>query len=409
MSLLVTGICPGFSQQVSKTGMYGWQSINTATTQNLIKVHFADPSTGYISGAGGLVMKSSNGGETWSKKIIPSLSDFWCVYASSPDDVFVGAWDTIYSTHNGGASWSGIHTPTLNFNINDIQFLNPSEGVAMIAASTCLTTSDGGETWSPKGGAGIIEDFYGSHFLTKDYGFGVGDCGLIAKTIDGGETWTIYPWDGPVTWTCIKIYDVYFTSPDNGFAVADSGYLYRTTNAGVQWSKIVLAEETDTLKSICFVNSRIGYIAGSRGTMLKTEDGGDNWFPEWVPTTENLNSVYFVSDSLGFTVGGNGTILIYRSPASGTGPVLTNPLEPVTIYPNPVKDECTIEISLEEPTRVDIDLYQIDGRWVRNLARQSFDPGTHRLPATLDGIAKGPYICRVTAGQLVKQKRLMVY
>lgn len=390
-------------------GSYGWRLVSGGTTQTLNKVHFADPSTGYISGSEALIMKSSNGGESWSHEVLPSLSDFWCVYAVAPDVAYIGAWDTVYTTRNGGAIWTGIPTLSTNFSITDIQFLNPLEGVAMLAGSTCFTTGDGGATWTFKGGVGAIEDFYGSHFLTKDYGFAVGDCGLIAKTIDGGENWEAYRWDEYVNWSCLKIFDVFFTSTAMGFAVADSGYLFKTDNSGSHWSKVILGEETDQLKSICFINSSTGYIAGSKGKIYKTNDGGDTWNLEDVPTENNLNSIFFVADSVGFAVGEQGTILLCHAPgSSGTDPETIVSSVQVSVFPNPVQHTMSIAINQPEASIVQIDLFQIDGRWVKKMADKMIQAGKQTIRVSLDGVPKGTYLCKVTAKNWHKQLRIIV-
>ncbi len=397
------------SQNPIKSGDFGWNLVSGGTEQDLNKVHFAGPSTVYIAGNEGLIMKSSNGGESWSSRVIPSVSNFWCVFATSPEDAYIGAWDTIYTTHNGGASWTGIQSPLPNYIINDIQFLNPLNGVAVLPASACITTADGGDSWTVKGGVGAIEDFFGSHFLNENYGFAVGDCGLIAKTIDGGENWEAYRWDEWLNWSCIQIYDVFLTSQNTGFAVADSGFLFKTTDGGVNWSKTILGEETDKLKSICFVNSTIGYIAGSHGKIFKTTDGGENWFLEFVPTENDLNSIHFVSENLGYAVGALGTILIYGDPKlSGKDSENLVPDGQVSVYPNPAGQTLSIVLNLPEAAAVKVDLLQMNGQMLENLANKMIQAGKQTMQFSLDRIPKGTYLCRITARSYLKQVKIMV-
>ncbi len=95
-----------------ETGNYGWKLVTGGTEADLNKVHFADSKTGTIAANNGLIMNSSTGGESWLSRIIPSYSHFVSVIATGAEDVYMGAWDTVYTTHNGGASWTGIQFQT---------------------------------------------------------------------------------------------------------------------------------------------------------------------------------------------------------------------------------------------------------------------------------------------------------
>ncbi|MBK7031481.1 MAG: hypothetical protein IPH45_20820 [Bacteroidales bacterium] len=97
----------------------GWQLIQSGVEENLLSVHFANPTHGYIGGALNRCLKSINGGVNWSPVTIPSYADFDAVWAVSASDVYVGGWDTVYATHNGGQTRKEhIHKPlTMQFMI----------------------------------------------------------------------------------------------------------------------------------------------------------------------------------------------------------------------------------------------------------------------------------------------------
>jgi photosystem II stability/assembly factor-like uncharacterized protein len=63
------------------------------------------------------------------------------------------------------------------------------------------------------------------------------------------------------------------------------------------------------LTSVYFLDSEIGYVVGSEGTVLKTINGGSNWIPQYSGTTKSLESVFFVNVNDGFIVGELGTFL----------------------------------------------------------------------------------------------------
>ncbi|MEO5570808.1 MAG: YCF48-related protein [Bacteroidia bacterium] len=60
----------------------------------------------------------------------------------------------------------------------------------------------------------------------------------------------------------------------------------------------------------CFlVNDTIAFAVGFSGTILKTIDGGNNWFAQTSPITNDLRSVYFTSADTGYIAGIGGVIL----------------------------------------------------------------------------------------------------
>jgi hypothetical protein len=58
-----------------------------------------------------------------------------------------------------------------------------------------------------------------------------------------------------------------------------------------------------------FVNQNIGWIVGWGGSVLKTIDGGLNWFMQSIPTSNALTSVFFLDINEGWIVGYYGTII----------------------------------------------------------------------------------------------------
>ena len=90
-----------------------------------------------------------------------------------------------------------------------------------------------------------------------------------------------------------------------------------------------------------FIDAATGYIVGAAGVIRKTVNGGLTWSQQTSPTTEELRSVCFVNSTLGYAAGANGTIIKYEATAGI--PETNSSSESVTIYPNPALEQFTLE------------------------------------------------------------------
>ena len=56
------------------------------------------------------------------------------------------------------------------------------------------------------------------------------------------------------------------------------------------------------LHSVFFINQNKGWAAGSRGTVLRTLDGGNTWKPQGNPTTDVVRDIFFIDENNGWLV-----------------------------------------------------------------------------------------------------------
>jgi unsaturated chondroitin disaccharide hydrolase len=67
-------------------------------------------------------------------------------------------------------------------------------------------------------------------------------------------------------------------------------------------------------------------------------------------------------------------------------------------YPNPFNDSTHIYYSIEETSEVEITLFDIMGRKIRTLVRESHTPGTYNIYFGATGLSTGTYFYSLTAG-----------
>src|SRR5262249_16714511 len=114
--------------------------------------------------------------------------------AATPDPstmVAVGYGGTILRTTDGGASWTPQFSGTTNI-LHGVSFVDANTGTAVGESGSIVRTTDGGATWTPQF-SGTTNILYGVSFVDANTGTAVGGNGTILRTTDGGATWTVQP------------------------------------------------------------------------------------------------------------------------------------------------------------------------------------------------------------------------
>lgn len=90
-------------------------------------------------------------------------------------------------------------------------------------------------------------------------------------------------------------------------AVSDAGKILVSDNDGQQWRLINTGVATD-FSQVRFTNSNTGYILGNNSILLKTENGGNSWFPLLSPDSSSpyLSNIAFPSATTGYAFGKGG-------------------------------------------------------------------------------------------------------
>jgi len=94
---------------------------------------------------------------------------------------------------------------------------------------------------------------------------------------------------------------------DNVVLLCGESRLMVTEDYGMSWASRPLPQSPD-LRVVKFVDSRRGYVAGDKGTLLATLDGGYNWQMVPLPTKENLTAMQWQGES-GWIAGYGGVIV----------------------------------------------------------------------------------------------------
>jgi photosystem II stability/assembly factor-like uncharacterized protein len=156
----------------------------------------------------------------------------------------------------------------------------------------------------------------GGHFVDDEVGFVIGQGNVICRTADGGDTWSVvYPSGAPDLddWARNVAFS---TSGQYGVVVGDAGFTAYSGNAGVSWSENSL--NAGNFQAVAFIPGTDDvFIGGVGGVLRKSTDGGINWSSSIsLGTTETIHSIAFADTDVGYLVGTGGAA--YRTENGGT-------------------------------------------------------------------------------------------
>ncbi|MCK9209344.1 MAG: YCF48-related protein [Ignavibacteriaceae bacterium] len=219
------------------------------------------------------IIKSTDGGLTWANKSDVNqckltLNDL--CFTNQNFGIAVGDDGIILVSTNGGDTWSSQQS-NVTTDLIDVFMIDSSVGYIVGAKGVILKTVNGGNTWT-KLNSGTTDYFDTCTFTDENHGYACHD-GDIYITKDGGITWT-----KQITLT-EGIEDILFTNAQNGIVVGSHGLIARTTDAGLTWNY----EESHTdspLYSIAYLGPSNFTVVGSYGVILNSLKGGAVTFVE---------------------------------------------------------------------------------------------------------------------------------
>jgi len=181
-----------------------WTRQRTGVKTHLFDVEFTDYETGIAVGGwctncsgsplfGGYILSTTNGGDTWGLQYHDTtIMGFYAVdFTDVHSGIVTGALGTILRTTDGGISWTKQESGT-NDEFRDVCLIGADIGYAAGGETvepyrgTILRTTDGGLSWAEQqlSEQGFI---FGVCFTDDRTGLAVG-YGTIIKTISGGES-----------------------------------------------------------------------------------------------------------------------------------------------------------------------------------------------------------------------------
>lgn len=298
-------------------------------------VEFVGSDHGWVVGDHGLILHTSDGGQTWAEQssgVQERLVDVcfltndigWIVGHHTRPFTQTGA-GFVLATQDGGRHWHRLAAKRLP-RVRQIEFFSLDEGVLVGDSSFdfptgILVTSDGGETWQPVPGE-QRRGWLAADFSEPDVGAVAGQRGNL--TLVGGGALLAAQFEAQDE---RAIRDLQIDSQFRGWLVGDGAMLLRTDSGGVSWQPPArpLPRSLQThadFQAVEFREHKV-WVAGRPGSVIwHSPDNGASWQPQYTGHPAPVNDLCFVNDSIGFAVGEWGTILRTADGGAHWSPVM---------------------------------------------------------------------------------------
>jgi photosystem II stability/assembly factor-like uncharacterized protein len=253
-----------------------WEQKATTGGATLNSVFFPDPTTGYAVGDGNVIIKSTDGGDTWNPVGVPGpaqLGKLTSVRCASANVCLIASdtGDKLLRTTDGGLNVTAVDPSPRP--IYAAAFSSPTGAAGVGAFGTTVVSPDVGTSVpTPAFNAvgerlGAGDDTTLSRVRATDANLvhSPGTRGRVGRSIDGGKSWlTVQVPSGTQ-----DITDVSFPDANTGFAIDTSDALRFTNNAGAQWTPIDTGD-TPSVNALLALDANTAMLFTDRGIFRST-------------------------------------------------------------------------------------------------------------------------------------------
>ncbi|GLQ32322.1 WD40/YVTN/BNR-like repeat-containing protein [Litoribrevibacter albus] len=256
-----------------------WVQADVPVIVNIISAHFVNDSIGWAVGHDGVVLKTTNGGQSW----IRQFDGF-----KANEQTLVQRQKFVEELEAQIEEASDSKLEELELALEEAQF----------ALEDAQFDVEGGST----------KPFLDVWFKDENYGLVVGAYGQMFQTTDGGTTWhnVADKLDNPDRFHLNSIEQ---TQPGALVVVGEAGLIMRSTDNGDSWETLDSPYDGSFFGAVSTRQLNGLLVYGLRGHVFRSSDLGDTWEQIEVNTEQTLNSGSAFKDGTIMLVGNNGVVL----------------------------------------------------------------------------------------------------
>lgn len=262
-----TAIAVGGSGIIAKTTnrCASWTMLSSGTTKKLLNITSTSPSILYVTGADSLLLKSTDGGNSWQLSNTGYINSFRVrapIEFKNANTGFVCG-TNISKTTNAGASWTSVLTSP------GISELEAGDDDTLYAAEWGYNTklfrsTNAGTNWSEIFSYST-ESIRSLDFLTAKNGM-MTIRNYVKTTTDAANTWTTATITNPEVTNLFT--DIEMSSPLNAVVTGYFGKIYKTEDGGTLWNEVLSPTKRNIIK-LTYGPDGTGYILAEDAQILR--------------------------------------------------------------------------------------------------------------------------------------------
>jgi photosystem II stability/assembly factor-like uncharacterized protein len=413
-------------------GWAQWRATAIPIAHRYDDVFFINQNDGWAVNSRGKVYKTTDGGEQWSFNF-EADAYLRSIEFATPELGYIGSLSsTIYRTQDGGDTWVDI-SDNIPFDItkNGLNYDHVPGACGLSAPSPAVIYAcgiwsgevsyvtksiDGGDSWTTYDMTRYATKLVDIMFFNDLEGFAAGTNddsesdnygGVILHTIDGGETWTTV-----LSTNMAEDYIWKLQTPDSinvfgsitSLPFANDVRFAKSTDSGKTWGIQKVRDDKWTyIQAIGFKDALTGWTGGTfqgengaETALYETNDGGVTWQEIAASTINTFNRIYMFNDQSIFMSGSQVYIYDQKQVIEEEEALQINEhYHQISASPNPTSHSMTIDVSISQFTRTNLDVFDVSGKQVKSIQSGFLNGGKHQFSVDLSGLKTAVYLIRL--------------
>jgi photosystem II stability/assembly factor-like uncharacterized protein len=388
-----------------------WTPQTSGVATQLVSVSAPDDNNAWICGYAGRVLRTSNGGTTWTIMTNPSSADNYQIFAWDASNALVTASPAatfVYRTTNGGTTWTQVFTQAGGF-IDAMWMTSATDGFMYgdpVASRWSLwKTTNGGANWDSTGlyvAQNTGEAGWNNAMFVNGSSiyFGTNATHLYYSSNNGTSFVS-------QTTPAANQYSIWFNTATNG--LSGGAGLYSTINTGTTWTAMT-APGTGNVSGITG-SGNYWWFTRQAAVIYATTNNGATWVTDYTNPTgtpiynhigrSRAGSRMWAVTNTGLISKNDGIVGV--TPVSSEVPSSFNLSQN---YPNPFNPSTTIKFSIPSSSEVTVKIYDMLGNEVMTVVNEHLQAGVYSTSVNASNLASGVYFYSIKAGNFVETKKM---
>lgn len=274
-----------------------WRQVPAPVSVTLTAVRFANERTGWATGHSGVVLTTSDGGETWTRQLEGKAAAELAVASAKAVERRLGSSDPAAMRALSAATRFQADGPDKPF--LDLYFSDARHGMVVGAYGLAFVTEDGGKTWASA--LDRLDNPKGLH-LNAIAGDGphiviAGEQGLVLRSTDGGKQFARVETPYRGSWFAVQV-----GAQRQVVLGGLQGNTYFSPDLGATWQPVQLGMQASITAFTGGGQGRL-FAANQAGVLFVSKDGGRSFARLPRPGAAPLAGLVELGDEVFVSVG----------------------------------------------------------------------------------------------------------